>query len=489
MRIPLTVRWPVPAGLGVLVLLAMMLSACASSTPRAPQAAGPPPACAPLPPTPPPLKPPTLTTIEQAYYCIFAHQYAGPTLDDRDLLAGAFAGFAQELGRLGMDQPDATMPALTGHRDTDWNAFAAVYQHVTSQLHATAAQQQDLTAATMNGMVATLHDNHAGWIYPQEPPGFTPADTYGLGINTSPAIRPAITAPQAALPPLFVTSVDPGSPAARQGVRPGDVIDSVDGAPPFTDDMLSPGVFGLLSQQYPQHQAVQITVRWPLTGATRTITITPATYTTPASASHVTAKLLDGHIAYLRFSGFFPALPGVPGAGTQALTALANLEKQAKLRGVILDLRGNEGGDGTQADTLLGAFEHGTPDGYNCTYTGQCTADYPDASTPLLHLPLVVLTDHNCVSACDVFSGAVKDLHLGTLIGTRTAGIVAGVGRGYTLDDGSILGLTADHALGADHEIINGIGVAPDYYLPLTPRDVAAGHDPDIAKALALLNR
>jgi hypothetical protein len=29
-------------------------------------------------------------------------------------------------------------------------------------------------------------------------------------------------------------------------------------------------------------------------------------------------------------------------------------------------------------------------------------------------------------SGCDAFSGAVKDLHLGTLVGTRTAGIVAG---------------------------------------------------------------
>ena len=38
-------------------------------------------------------------------------------------------------------------------------------------------------------------------------------------------------------------------------------------------------------------------------------------------------------------------------------------------------------------------------------------------------------------------------------------------------------------------EIIDGIGVAPDYYIPETAKDVATGHDPDIAKALALLGR
>ena len=45
----------------------------------------------------------------------------------------------------------------------------------------------------------------------------------------------------------------------------------------------------------------------------------------------------------------------------------------------------------------------------------------------------------------------------------------------------------AYHAFGADHEIIDGIGVAPDYYLPLTAQDLSTGHDPGIAKALTLL--
>ena len=98
-----------------------------------------------------------------------------------------------------------------------------------------------------------------------------------------------------------------------------------------------------------------------------------------------------------------------------------------------------------------------------------------------------MLTDRNCVSACDAFSGAVKDLRLGTLVGTRTAGIVSAPAAGYLLDDGSVLGLPAKRELSAHHELINGIGVAPDYYLPLTAHDLSTGHDPDIAKALTLL--
>ena len=57
------------------------------------------------------------------------------------------------------------------------------------------------------------------------------------------------------------------------------------------------------------------------------------------------------------------------------------------------------------------------------------------------------------------------------------------------LDDASLLILPARHAFGADHEILDGIGVAPDYYIPLTAQDLSTGHDPDIAKALTLLGR
>jgi carboxyl-terminal processing protease len=50
---------------------------------------------------PPPLKPTTLTTIEQTYWCLFDRYVTGKTLDDRTLLKGAFSGFLQELLRRG----------------------------------------------------------------------------------------------------------------------------------------------------------------------------------------------------------------------------------------------------------------------------------------------------------------------------------------------------------------------------------------------------
>ena len=190
-----------------------------AASPSSSVTSGQPPLCsANLPPVPPPLKPTTVTTIGQAYYCVFAHYYAGPVLDDRVLLAAVFAGFTQELDRLGMDRPDATMPALTGNRGSDWAAFAAVYRKVTGQIPASPAQRQELAAAALTGMITSLHDNHARWDYPAPPPGYVPGD---LGIMMSPAPGLADVALEEALLLLFVTAVEPGSPADSYGCGPG----------------------------------------------------------------------------------------------------------------------------------------------------------------------------------------------------------------------------------------------------------------------------
>ena len=127
-------------------------------------------------------------------------------------------GSPRSLTGSGWTSRTPTMPALTGNRDRDWNAFAAVYQKVTSQLPANPAQRQELAAATMTGMIASLHDNHARWSYPAPSPGSVPGD---LGIMTSPGYLLADTAPQEALPPLFITAVAPGSPPPATGCGPG----------------------------------------------------------------------------------------------------------------------------------------------------------------------------------------------------------------------------------------------------------------------------
>jgi carboxyl-terminal processing protease len=484
MRYLRTPRRRTAAALAATAAVTLTVTAGAAGAAPASGAAASPPPCSLAHPPIGQTKTTTVTTIGQAYSCIFAHYYAAATLDDRVLLAAAFAGLTQQLDHLGLDRPGATLPALTGNHNSDWAAFAAMYQRITGKLPA--HNRQQVAEATMTAMIAALNNNHSYWEHPNFFTGchHGQCPPYGLGIYTTPDATEAQTDPGVMLPPLYVNYVDPRSPAGRAGVRPGDVITKVNGSAPFTDGTPSPGVMNLLNQKYPQQQPVRLTLRKPATGTTRTITLTPAIYSTGPLGPPVTSKLLAGHIGYVQMYGFDPI------AGSEVLTAISALEKKAKLRGIIVDLRGNHGGAPSGVAGLVGLFEHGRPWGYSCTVAWKCTANYPNSHMPLLHLPLAVLTDRDCQSACDAFASTVKDLHLGTLIGTRTSGIIGAGGVFFEiLSDGSALQLTTKTFLGAGHEIINGIGVAPDNYIPLTAKDVATGRDPDIAKALAVLGR
>jgi carboxyl-terminal processing protease len=424
--------------------------------------------CAPPTAPPPAVTPTTVDTIGQAFFCISDH-YAR-AVDSRDLLQAAFAGVAQQLSRSGLEQSDATVPALTGDPDRDWDAFRAVYQRIADRLKPEA--RQAVASAAMNGMINALHDNHAHWGRPTPPPG-----PYGLGFRTSPVPPLFQVAPEEALPPLYITSVA-GGPAAEQGLRPGDIIEAVNGAPIYVDGIPSLGALGLLFQQYPRSDQIRVTVRRPSTGRTWTVTMKPTVFQ-PAPQELVTAKLLPGGIADVQLAGFAPQ------AADQIFEAI---KKLGTVRGLILDLRGNGGGSPTEVARLLGALTHGKITSYWCDRADKCTPNHTDDTVPLLNLPLVVLTDRNCASACDAFSSGVKDLKLGTLIGTRTAGVVSGPAGGYLLSDNSLLAMPAMHEKAANGETINGVGVAPDIYLPRTAEDVSTGRDPALAKALSLLS-
>ncbi|MGP3937396.1 S41 family peptidase [Nonomuraea sp. KM88] len=425
-------------------------------------------ACTPgQPPESPDLKPTTPETLEQVYQCILTNSYAGPAMDHRDLLAAAFAAFTQELHRRGMDQADVTTLPMSGDRDRDWQAFIDVYKRV----KADGDVQQALAAAVVNGMVASLDDNHAKWSRPE--PG--EEGPHGLGLSVSGARRTNLD--PAATEPLFVTEVIEDSPAAKSGVRPGDVIVSVDGAPPFLGGTLSEGVINRLAAT--DGEPVRLTLRDPASGRKRTVSVEFGPLDPPPLKA--SGKLVDGDVAYVELPGFYR------GSADDTLAEVERLRADKELRGLVLDLRGNTGGEPDEVTRLLGGFAHGKVTSYQCDVHDKCTASRTDDSVPLLGLPLVVLVDRACVSACDDFSAAVKGLDVAPLVGTRTAGFVAGAKVTYPLNDGSVLAIPSLHHRGPHRELINAIGVPADHQAPMTPRDLSTGRDPALAKALALL--
>jgi carboxyl-terminal processing protease len=433
--------------------------------------AGRPPACVKPNPGPgqqPPVPtPPTATTVGQVYHCIFDNYYSGPVLDGRTLLVPAFAALTQELQRRGLDRPDATLPALTGRRDADWVAFSRVYRRIADALPEDGARAAIATAA-IEAMVEELDDNHARWVNGMRP------NPYGFDLSVT--VGPGDIDP-VATEPAHVTGVAPGSPAAVAGLAPGDEVLEVDGVPLFVNGVLTRGALSPPTDG--PGSALRLTVRRPSTGETSEVTLTAAPY--PAPPRDVQSRLVDGNVAYVSLPGFVPELVD------RALAAVADLRSRTELRGVVLDLRGNGGGNPAAVARLLGALAHDKVTSYWCDVRGRCTPNRTDDSVELLNLPFVALTDRRCASACDSFAGAVKDLELGTLVGTRTAGAVSGPSLPHLLDNGSILALPKHHEIAADREIVDTIGVAPDHQAPTTAADLSAGRDPGLAKAVSLL--
>ncbi|MCG5216792.1 S41 family peptidase [Streptosporangium soli] len=400
--------------------------------------------------------PPTsMNTLRQAYFCVLDNYYSGPAMDPKELLKNAFAAYTQDLMRRGADRADLWLPALTGNRDTDWAAFEKVL----------GAGDPAALRAAITGMVAGLQDNHARWIKPTPPPEGGPTGTGIVGLSglRGPQFDPA------GRPPVFITRVLPGSPAAKADVRPGDILVKVNGVPVFIGNTVNQSIVEAFATN-----PVKLTLKRPTTGRTRTVELKegPITQQRPV----VTSKTLAGGVEYVHLPGFYE------GAADQVIAKL-----QGKPKAVVLDLRGNGGGSPREVTRLLGAFAHGKITSYFCPLKGDCVANRTDDSVPLLGLRLVVLTDRGCASACDDFSAAVKGNDLGTLIGTRTAGAVSGPAEAYLLDDGSILLLPKIRHLGPAREIIDTIGVPVDHYAPMTALDLATGRDPGVAKALALL--
>ncbi|WP_433444465.1 S41 family peptidase [Nonomuraea sp. CA-141351] len=424
--------------------------------------------------------PTTIDVIEQAYFCILGNYYSGATLDARSLLSAGFVALTQELNRDGRDVPEATMPALTGDRKADWAAFETTYRKTTDQVP---GLRDKLAVVTLEAIVAGLGDNHARWTHDvKRPPGYYDGDGYGLGLQANVNGPQVDGNPGVALPPLFVTTVQGGA-ARAAGLRPGDIIESINGSAPFIDGKATPAIAALYPQ-YPQARPVRLRLLRQSTGRRWSVTLKPGLYQRDLAALQVVrSKLLDDDIAYVRLTGF------APDSANRVLKAISRVRTGRTLSGVVLDLRGNGGGSPTEAIRLLSAFVHGKVTAFQCTVDGRCAASRTDDTVELLNLPLVVLTDRSCASACEHFSSAVKDLRAGRLVGTRTAGVISGPAQSYLLGNNTLLGFPSRHHLGPDREVIDRIGVPPDHYVPLTPEDAAAGRDAALAKALTLLHK
>lgn len=141
--------------------------------------------------------------------------------------------------------------------------------------------------------------------------------------------------------------------------------------------------------------------------------------------------------------------------------ALTALEKQ-RVRGLVLDLRGNPGGLLNTAVDVGSRFLDAGPVVIIQERGGQkATLNVEEDKHNHRRYPLAVLVDKSSASASEIVSGAIKDDNTGTLVGVTTFG----KGRVQTilpLQDGSAVAITTAKYLTPQGTDIHKKGIEPD---------------------------
>ncbi len=197
-------------------------------------------------------------------------------------------------------------------------------------------------------------------------------------------------------------------------------------------------------------------------------------------------KIFDDNIGYIRYESF---LDGV-GAGNLSEV----LSYFLLCRGLIIDIRGNGGGNLTNAEKIASRFTNErTLIGYIQHKTGPGHSDFSDPEPRYLdpaaslrwQKPVCVLTNRHVFSAANEFTMYMKALPLVTVVGDDTGG-GAGMPFSSSLPNGWIVRFSAVPMYDADHQSTE-FGIAPHVRVSLTERDFIRGKDTLIETARKLL--
>ncbi len=265
---------------------------------------------------------------------------------------------------------------------------------------------------------------------------------------------------------LTIVEVTDGSPAAEAGIQAGDILIAVDGTD--VTSMTVTEAAALIREG--ENDTINLTVEREGTGQ-----IQAEVTREKLETQTVAGKMLTDTIGYLAISQF-------TGLTSDQFADVYQQLQEEGLQKLLIDLRGNPGGLVTAVcDTLRQILPEGlivyTEDKQGNREEYTCEGETP------LDIPLVVLVDENTASAGEIFTGAVKDYGLGTIVGTQTfgKGIVQDF---YTLPDQSVVKLTVAHYYTPKGNDIHGVGIAPDVEAE-QPED--AESDVQLEKAIEVL--
>jgi len=300
----------------------------------------------------------------------------------------------------------------------------------------------------------------------------------------------------------IVTGVDPGSPAEKQGVRPGWQIDRAGGQelkqiiararsnPAIHELQLTRAVLARLSGPIGGTMDVAF-----LDGSDKTIELR-LNLTAPRGVLSSFGNLPAQHVwfeskrigpihqpvAYIRFNLFLD-LPRVMASFQQTV------ENCKPCDGLIIDLRGNPGGIGGMAMGMAGFLVDKPNQRLGTMYLRDSTLNFVvNPRAEVSSGPVAVLVDSCSASTSEIFAGGLKDLGRARIFGTKTA--AAALPSAFErLPNGDGFQYALANYISQGGQPLEGLGVTPDVVVELTRTALLAGHDPVVDSALDWIRR
>lgn len=306
-----------------------------------------------------------------------------------------------------------------------------------------AVSEEELRDGIYRGLMNALGDPYTVYYSAEELTSFmqqTQGTYYGIGAYMS-------LDTETSLP--MITDVMEGAPAQAAGLRANDLVYAVNGDSVF--GMSLDAAVSLIKG--PEGTDVTLTIIRENADDLMEFVVTRAKVETPT----VNLTMLDNDIAYIELTEFDSV------SVDQFADALA-VAKGSGMKGMILDLRGNPGGN---LDSVVDMCKMILPKGM-IVYTEDKSGrrkEYTCDGSRQLQVPLTVLINGNSASASEIMAGAIKDYGLGTLVGTTTfgKGIVQQV---IPFKDGSAIKITTSAYYTPAGNNIHGKGIEPDVECP-----------------------
>jgi carboxyl-terminal processing protease len=250
---------------------------------------------------------------------------------------------------------------------------------------------------------------------------------------------------------LKVAATIDDSPAARAGIRGGDIVLAVDGI--AVDPLHLEGAVDRLRGKPGEH--VKLTIGRADSPQSLQFDLTRR----KVLLHSVKAELLEPGYGYVRVTQFTET------TADDFLAAIKGLQKTNPVRGLVLDLRNNPGGVLEAAVAVADVF---LDSGVIVTAEGRATgADFAMEAQPgdlLNGAPIAVLVNGGSASASEIVAGALKDHARAQLVGQTTYG-KGSVQTVVSLEQGGALKLTTSRYHTPSGATIQKRGITPDVVL------------------------